>query len=439
MTEKNYTSRDLFSKTTQGIKLYSCGSEALSEGHDAELLSLANENYEERISSMHIGQRVKKSEQYPYGWKQIDEINPDQTCVIVLGGDGAKTDRATNAYIRDIQKYILQPMDLDVSIYGVVYDFSENEDTSASRYALFKRYRQNTCGPSRRDEILSKDIHENQLNPKYIEKLYKTLIEPRISRKLGNERLKISQEQASINIRKMNIVAHCHGAFVALKLEEMMQQKMTELGYSKDERNMIQSQMLVIAHSPACPLGCSKSQFISFISARDLNPNDMKVTSSSNLMNNYLRNKMREDMRYTDDILEGKQPTKDNFSLDVSYIPGKQGNAFIAKQKYPYGEEVFMVDEREHGTFLPDADQTKDGNILLGLSTYALINGVENSLQQKDKLVPLESVKELVFPKDIDKKTRDENWEKLISRGKKLRQDVLSDVIIKRKLAENVK
>lgn len=92
------------------------------------------------------------------------------------------------------------------------------------------------------DEIVQKATID-EYNPQYVDSLFEKAILPRISSLNGKE--KLSVEEACKRIRKLNIVAHCHGAYVALKLEEKMQAKMNELGYSNEERKQIQSQMLV--------------------------------------------------------------------------------------------------------------------------------------------------------------------------------------------------
>ena len=67
------------------------------------------------------------------------------------------------------------------------------------------------------DEIVQ-EATADEYNPQYVDGLFEKAILPRISSLNGKE--KLSVEEACKRIRKLNIVTHCHGAYVALKLEE---------------------------------------------------------------------------------------------------------------------------------------------------------------------------------------------------------------------------
>ena len=120
--------------------------------------------------------------------------------------------------------------------------------------------------------------------------LFKKVILPRIT--LHNGKGKLSTEEACQRIRKLNIVAHWHGGYTALKLEEKMQEAMTLIGYNNDERKKIQSQLLVVAHAPACALGVSKSQFVSFKSVYDSD-----TPLKNNFFDRYIESRKAEERR----------------------------------------------------------------------------------------------------------------------------------------------
>ena len=238
-------------------------------------------------STAAVYQRTAKSDNNPFGFSEVSQIPDNECCVVYLGGDGAVNNKAANGYAKIIENEILKPLEAKIPVYSIRYDFGDGKKSYA-RHNLFNKYRMvfsqklaakyaDKCGPE-----------EN--NPQYIEALYQKIIEPRISR----NGVRIPREDAMRNLRKITFVAHCHGAFTALKLEELMQEKMKELGYTDKERRSIQQQMLVVAHAPACPLGVAKSTFIGFMSAAD-----KEVPQGLNYFSHYINNRMKEEsIRY---------------------------------------------------------------------------------------------------------------------------------------------
>lgn len=201
---------------------------------------------------------------------------------------------------------------------------------------------------------------------------------------------KLSTQEACKRIRKLNIVAHCHGGYVALKLEEKMQAAMKKLGYSDEDRKQIQSQMLVVAHAPACALGLSQSQFVSFKSVYDSG-----TPLKSNFFDTYIESRKREERkRFAAEENKDETKIKENrwFDFKPCFFTKKQGNLFMIKQKYKWidGEGPFMVNSDEHNNVqYHDATQTKEGKMLAWFSKNILQNGIKNSLQQDRQHIPL--------------------------------------------------
>ncbi|MBR5904800.1 MAG: hypothetical protein IKZ49_04725, partial [Alphaproteobacteria bacterium] len=220
-------------------------------------------------STMLIGQRVEKTEENPHGFQIVNGIPIDETCVLFLGGNGTTDGQKLNGYLGDV-KTVLEKSGLDgkVGIYGVIYNFGDVDkdekyafrDERARKFFMFKHGR-------RKIRAKFDAITEDDINPRYVKILFETVFLPRIS-KNGQ---KIDAESAKRNIRKINVVAHCHGSYTFLKVEELMWQKMSELGYTKQEMTEIQKQLLCVCYAPYCPLGISKSEFISFATANDAN------------------------------------------------------------------------------------------------------------------------------------------------------------------------
>lgn len=307
-------------------------------------------NYEELCSSISIGQRVEKDEDNPVGWKNIDEIQPTETCILFLGGDGTISDKRANGYLKSLEQLLQrEQMDEDVALYSIVYDFGSWDDRSIvfnannARTSLMQKYKRNIKTKS--------PLNDDTINPRYIKKIFDVAFLPRISDKDGK---KISKEEAMQNIRKLNIVAHCHGAYTFLKLEEMMMDKMKELGYTKQEQQQIQKQLLCVAHAPYCPLGVSKSTLISFCSAQD-----DEVSHYNNFHTEIVKLNTQGEMK-------------------LSYFPEKQGNVFICSS---LGEEV-----EQHNFVGYDINQkglSKEGKAILAFSGRAIVNGVSGSIRNE--------------------------------------------------------
>ncbi len=320
-------------------------------------------NYEQLCSSISIGQRVEKDEDNPMGWKNIDEIQPTETCVLFLGGDGTISDKRANGYLKSLEQlFQREQMNEDIALYSVVYDFGGWDDRDIVFNA--NNARTHLMQTHKRNVKIKSPLNDDTMNPRYIKKIFDTAFLPRISDKDGK---RISTEEAMLNIRKLNIVAHCHGAYTFLKLEDMMVAKMEELGYTKQEQQQIQKQLLCVAQAPYCPLGVSKSTLISFCSAQD-----DEVSHHNNFQTEIVNlNKQGE--------------------MTLSYFPERQGNVFICSS---LGEEV-----EQHNFIGYDINQkglSNEGKAILALSGKAIVNGVRGSIKNE----PLADTETLICGQD---------------------------------------
>ena len=369
-------------------------------------------------STAAVYQRTAKSDYNPFGFSEVSQIPDNECCVVYLGGDGAVNNKAANGYAKIIENEILKPLEAKIPVYSIRYDFGDGKKSYA-RHNLFNKYRMvfsqklaakyaDKCGPE-----------EN--NPQYIEALYQKIIEPRISR----NGVRIPREDAMRNLRKITFVAHCHGAFTALKLEELMQEKMKELGYTDKERRSIQQQMLVVAHAPACPLGVAKSTFIGFMSAAD-----KEVPQGLNYFSHYINNRMKEEsIRYYAEEDANSEKASQNrwFELKPSFFRGKMGNFFLIKQKYAYSDEgPCLINPDEHNDVSYSSEtQSKDGKLLMRLSKNIISNGIRNSLLQELKFTPLPPIEKLVLS-DCSRPCHDEEeiFAMMEKNGKELEKEI---------------
>ncbi|MCQ2741673.1 MAG: hypothetical protein MJ210_06145, partial [Alphaproteobacteria bacterium] len=342
---------------------------------------------DELTSRVSIGQHVEKTADNQYGFKNVDNISTDETAVLVLGGSGTKTNRAANGYLSSLEK-LLQKHKIpeNVGLYAAVYDFGEYEDRDVVFNDNFARTK--LMQDHHRSVKLNKEFNEDTLHPRYVDDLFDKTLLNRISDKDGK---RLSTDEACTKIRKLTIVAHCHGAYTFLKLEEKMQKKMQELGYSAEERTRIQHEMLCVAHAPYAPLGVSKSTMISFASAKD------EETDHHNC--------------FQDEIREMSK----NNEVMLSYFPDKRGELFLTPSM---GEDIEQHNFLDYDTTIKGL--SKEGQAILGLSGDTIVNGIKNSLSGKS----LPMVKDLVCGQDEKhrqffdklKKNGIEMWEKMALR-----------------------
>lgn len=370
----------------QGLK-----NPSIERKHQIKALKLLGET-EQLKSKVSVFKRGEKTEDNVFGMTQSDKQNIDETCILVLGGDGTRNEKALNGYLGEIY-YLLKEHNLQeqVSVYGVVYDFGEYMNGNLARTHQMEKY-------GRRVHIKS-ELPQDTADPKYIKEIFDKFILGRISKDGGKSKIEV--EQAATNIRKLNIVAHCHGAYTALKLEEMMQQKMKELGYSKEESLQVQKQLLILAQSPYCPLGQSKSTFISYASVADT-----EVDHYNNFEDSIRR-------------LNKKEP------IPLSYFPDRQGNIFIVSSM---GDGC---EQHNFWGFHPTEEMNKEGKTLVLMAAKMLIGGVQSSLTEKR----LDGVKELL----VDNESGERVFAKISKNGQKIYNDMLIDCFFSQKTKSNEK
>ncbi len=210
-------------------------------------------------------------------------------------------------------------------------------------------------------------ISESELDFKYINDIFEHAILPRISDNNGTSRLKLND--AMRRVRAMNIVAHCHGAYVVLKLEEKMTNKMRELGYDDGEISKVLSQMLVVSHAPSIPMGVVKSRMISFISA-----NDDNLAMPKNWIRQYV---MAQRAREYDGKIDNKW-------MPPMFLGGKYGNVFVVHNAFTPEKFGAPRDEEHNNThYIGIKNQTNVGQLMALISGNVIKNGIKNSLSNQ--------------------------------------------------------
>lgn len=388
------------------------------------------------MSGVAIGLRVAKTDDNKYGWKLVDDVPIDEPCVVYLGGSGATSDQAANSYAGDVEREITATVGQKVPIYSVKYDFSGNDASFARRYEFMKHRQEHS---SEELEQIKAKVTPEEINPKYIDELYKKLIEPRLF-DMRTKKL-LPTDEACRHLRMITFVAHCHGAYVALKLEDKMQAEMKKAGCSLEDRKAIQSQMMILAHAPACPLGIANSQMISFKTIYD-----EEQPQISNWFNHYVSKRRYEEKRRF--LAEQEHKEEDIkkfrwFDFKPCYFGKKQGNLFMIKNAFRWNDEdgPWMINTDEHNRvdYNIAFDHTQEGKIMTWYRKAILYNAVRNSLENQDGYKPLPPLEELILPPVEERQPRyKEFFAEMVENGKNFRKEVCEYAIagIKKRCAE---
>lgn len=229
-------------------------------------------NKRQDLSFAFLAERVPESADAPYRFNVAQPIRPDETLVLFLGGTGTNgrdNIRGYNGYAKQVDDFLKGHQELKDKSFRVcvaVCNMGRYHDADQARTEKMFQY----IAPEQYQEFcesLQGIKREEMLNPMYIQDIFNQAVLPRIS--ADNGRIRLSKAQALRNVRRLNIVTHCHGSYVALLMADMMQAKMRELGYSDKESKEIQKQLMVLNYAPDYPKGTNGARFINFESAAD--------------------------------------------------------------------------------------------------------------------------------------------------------------------------
>ena len=267
----------------------------------------------------------------------LNGLQLDGTLYLLLGGDGTRSEKALNGYLGDVYRLLKEHgLHEKAAVYGVVYDFGDFMNVGFARRRQMEKYGRNIR--------IDRELSPETTDPKYVGEIFDKFLLPRISTDRGRRRL--SADEAALRVRRLNIVAHCHGAYTALRLEEMMQEKMKELGYTPAERRQVQKQLLIMAQSPYCPLGQSQSTFVSFASVLD------------------------DEVSHYNNFEAAIRKINARREIPPCYFPGRQGSLFLV------GSMGKDMDQHNFWGFHPSPEMSREGQALATLAAKVLINGV---------------------------------------------------------------
>ncbi len=258
------------------------------------------------LSSACLAERGEKSEDNPFGFELAKTITPNEVVVLSLTGEGNAGANYSNynGHLKRINEYVEEisaeagyPVRSVVAVvdYGKYHSPQQARQLCMQRVKDIKKYKAAL-------QSLPLISQQEYISPQYVKDIFNNIFLERIAANNGTQRL--SGTEAAQNIRKVIVMTHCHGGYVALKLEDELKRKMTELGYKKSEQKNILKQLLVLSYAPDCPLGISQAQTISFSSATDYQTNHgLKIKD-------YLQ----------------------HYEFGVAFFPNRMGNVFYCTQ-----------------------------------------------------------------------------------------------------------
>ena len=333
------------------------------------------------LSSTVIAERCEKCAEHPYGIKEAASIDPDEAIILALSGIPEKHERTKiyNGFLKRIDNFI-KSLNFNTRTVIALTDDGHYYDDIAARSIMVEQIK----NPKKAEEILSQyplTTQKELLMPQYVKDIVEQVIMPRISADGGKIRLPLAQ--ALRRVRKVNIIGFCHGGHTALKIEELMQKKMAELGYKASERRAIQKQLMILAYSPDCPLNISKSRFIAISSASDLTINHL--------------NAVKEFAHIDFNVLDFGCLYQTNHDNDTFYCAkynknGVEGNPLVWTKIEVNGIDDLLkprpkndsISEHDFLGYEERPNMSKAAKRLQQIGKNILENSIKNSLSQED-------------------------------------------------------
>lgn len=308
-------------------------------------------------SHIKLGLRVKKTKAYPFGWQYMEQIPPDEPCILALPGSDADNSKKANGFAKMIEDTL---KDKKIPIYSVEYTLAGRLSV-ADREAMLIRFKQgNPNSP-----LLRYRKENYGYIPNYIRELYKMVLAPRLRDENGN---RISIGKAAQRLNMLTFVNHCQGSTVSFQMERLLEDDMKSLGYQAKSREYLFKQVHNVDIAPVIPYGLTKTTTFKFISFAD-----EKVTSVTNPQTKYILQRKKEHEEYLAEIKNtNKSDTKKSrpFTMNFSlFRPTGNETIFAVNNMYPLEiqkDKDFDGIEHTFDTYSEkdDDDRTKQGDQL---------------------------------------------------------------------------
>ncbi len=300
-----------------------------------------------------LGQKVIPSEGYERGWKRIKPYDIDQTkpMIFCFGGNGNISDVFANGMTKVALGLLGTKIeDSYINLYGVSYSFYDSEFTMTGF-----------------------------LDEEDIDILSKTLFLDRLISK--NEKMPV--EQACKQMRKITLLTHCYGAFIAeILLRKTAMDMKEQFGYTDEETRKILKNIFQIGYAP-------------FIKGESLSSNFYLCTFNDNVLN----------------TKPEEFSCKSGQFMGAGKLCEKNGNLYLVSNSFLCDDEIENVDEhmikiiKRNSEWYPDLEVYKDGkkvdthrlDSISKCTALALAMSVTNSKENEksETLVPLPTTSEL--------------------------------------------
>ena len=355
-----------------------------------------------------LAERCETSTENPYRIRPASPLKPDEIAVIVLcgaGDNGHDHIREYNGYLKQVDEFVKSSPKLankKTRVLVAICNFGKYHNPKLARHLQILEswspddFRKETAK-------LKANEREEILNPAYIRDIFNLTVLPRITTKDG---LRRGLTRSLGHIRRNTFVTHCHGGYVALCLEKMLDKSMTKLGFDINEKEQIISQFASLNYSPNCPKMAAKSPFISVQSASDYNIQDKSFFDEWLLMKGkdfgvcYLPQKRGNSLicaKIDKSGIEGNPP-KVWIAKEIGEFLDERALAIAESQKDDWREpeDEKIADEHSFLGFTPKNNMSKGALTMQTFANNILENTILNSHQQSlYQAIPLPSVQHL--------------------------------------------
>lgn len=308
---------------------------------------------------LQFGKRIHNESKQNWEIIDVEHFRITRPTVFIIGGMGTFSDRQANGYCK-----------LVGSLLGV---FSDDVDIVSTKYS----------STLRNDEIFD-----------YIIPIVDNLFVPLISE--NNKRLDIMQ--ACKNMRRLTMFSHCYGAEIVREFENILSDRMYDLGYNSAEQDKILRQAFLVSYASFINNNDLKCKFVDVTSPED----DMLFYNGYWIWNNII-NKIddvdfsAEDLNQMKKIKLGKYDTLEVYPLykgkERCFIYREDNGLYLATT-HLHKTDTFdhsLIEMSRKKDWKPHQNTSKAGDFVSRCLSCALCHSVATSImnEKSDSLVPL--------------------------------------------------
>ena len=232
-----------------------------------ELLAKSNAGQEKVGPKIHLGQRVKKSEDNKYGWEDkitADQIDRTKPIVICLPGGGAVSTKASNGMCKSIEEMLgisgLSPENKPCQIYGVYYCGLQTGCGEEIYFDSKADGKPDMSAISERNKGTIEEIEE--FARELVESVFKPLVQ--------DENGKLHQfEEIKRGFRNIHFVSYCFGSVVQSAINQELRQYLQTTILDPKSIKILESQICVLQAAPIANETKTGQTTVNFVSLDD--------------------------------------------------------------------------------------------------------------------------------------------------------------------------